>query len=256
MRTRFIVIAALSLVLVAALAIGATMAFLTDTKEAENIFTVGKLTLALAEPDYPSPAPSNNAPGDSFPKNPTVTAAKGNGFMRVTVEYIDLDTDARITDAARLAQIWETIYYTPDYESARPGSPALPLDTDGKNAPAQLQKTEAQLSALTAQGMAEKFNTASFAKDMARSEPGLDFYNYSKSGTQLPGADPVDDIFLEGASAVLFNSIVIPSDWGEAEFALLGRYKIVIRAEAIQADNFGSAAAAFTALDTELTKAG
>ena len=139
------IIGLLLVALIAALAIAGTMAYLKDEQEVTNTFTVGDLELSLTEPDYPEPAPKDLAPGDCFPKNPTVAALKGDGYMRVTVEMIDLATNLRITDEARLALIWGTVFYAKDYDSTLPGSEALPLDRDGRDVPKELQKTGLKL---------------------------------------------------------------------------------------------------------------
>jgi predicted ribosomally synthesized peptide with SipW-like signal peptide len=244
MKARFTIIALLLVLLLAALVIGGTMAYLQDKAETENTFTVGNLGLALNEPDYPNP--QNLSPGDCFPKNPTVTSLWGNGYMRATVEIVDLQTGRRITDPARLALIWSTIFYTEDYDAALPGSQALPLDRDGKNVPGSLQKTQAQLEALRQSDKAADYNMTEFQKDAARSAPGYTCFNY------IGG----DGIFREGDKAVLFNSIAFPSDWNAVTMEQLGQYQVVLRAEAIQADYMADAAQAFAMLDKELAQPG
>lgn len=236
------IMAVLAVALVAALVIGGTMALLTDKEEVTNTFTVGDLDITLTEPDYPSPEPRDNRPGDNFPKNPTVTALYGDGFMRTIVEFVDLTTNVTITDPVPLAKIWDTIYYTADYGTA---TTVLPLDSDGKDVPLALQKSEAALAALVTAGTISKFNGVAFVLDTARSEPGREVYRYIKAASDATPAD----VFEEGATAVLFNAIVIPSDWDHEDLTLLGSYKIVITAEAIQADNFADQATAFAALD-------
>ena len=78
-------------VLVGALAVGGTMAYLTDNESATNTFTVGKVDVALIEPNYPgNNDPSVNAivPNQEIQKDPKVTNTGVNDaivFMSVEV---------------------------------------------------------------------------------------------------------------------------------------------------------------------------
>ena len=61
--------------LVLAMAVGGTMAYLTDAETAENIFTIGKVQIALREPDFPgngNPGATNQVPLQTVPKDPQV----------------------------------------------------------------------------------------------------------------------------------------------------------------------------------------
>ena len=62
--------------MVGALAVGGTMAYLTDHEETENVFTVGKVQVDLTEPDWPgndSEEVKNLVSNQELPKNPQVT---------------------------------------------------------------------------------------------------------------------------------------------------------------------------------------
>ncbi|PKM63232.1 MAG: hypothetical protein CVU97_01495 [Firmicutes bacterium HGW-Firmicutes-21] len=72
--------------------------------------------------------------------------------------------------------------------------------------------------------------------------PGVRYYNYN-------GIFHADEDASLSDKVVLFTNIVIPTDFANAEIALLGSYKIKMTAQAIQSDNFIDASEAFTALD-------
>ena len=82
-------------------------------------------------------------------------------------------------------------------------------------------------------------NDNAFSKDDSRSTGTKHYYNYIGK-------------FSEGAEVVLFDSVSIPSEWNQEDMNTLGEYEIVIRAEAIQYENFNSQEDAFSALDNEI----
>lgn len=82
-----------ALVLVIALAatavIGGTLAYFTDTDEAENVFTVGNVDIALTETEWVEPT-DPVYPGQTLPKNPTVVNNGSNPcYVRIKVEGLD-----------------------------------------------------------------------------------------------------------------------------------------------------------------------
>ena len=57
--------------------IGGTLAYFTDTTQAEvNTFTVGKVDINLTEPNWDKEADHTLMPGHSYDKNPTITVAQ------------------------------------------------------------------------------------------------------------------------------------------------------------------------------------
>lgn len=237
-----IAIGAISICLVASLAIGGTMAFLTDSEQVTNKFSLGDLDITIDEPSWedgedPDPDNPDNpgkpgdgddlVPGDSKDKDPTVTAVKGDSYMRVIVTVKDRDTGAIITDTDRLELILKTIRYA-ENDAIKDGTPYSLADLEAY----------------------DTVNSA-FTLDDTGSSAGVYYYNYN-------------DILKEGDTAVLFTDIVIPTDWSQDELNVLRgiyevdmetryhNYKIEIQAQAIQSDNFTDADAAFAALDGEI----
>ena len=84
----------LAMVLVAVAAVGATMAYLTDTKTVTNTFTVGDVKIKLDETNINDPEGdrvtantyTNITPGIVYTKDPVVTnTGKNDAWVRVTV---------------------------------------------------------------------------------------------------------------------------------------------------------------------------
>ena len=93
---------ALVVCLVAVAIVGGSLAYFTDTKEAENTFTVGNVDITLTEPNWTSTG-SQDAPevypGEPLAKDPTVKNDGANPcFVRIKVEGLDcLDPAGLIT---------------------------------------------------------------------------------------------------------------------------------------------------------------
>lgn len=84
---------ALIVALLAIALIGGTMAYFTDTKEADNVFTVGNVSISLTEPNWVASG-SKDAPevypGEALKKDPTVTnTGKNPCFVRIKVTGLD-----------------------------------------------------------------------------------------------------------------------------------------------------------------------
>lgn len=89
--------------LVALAAIGATLAWFTDSKDVTNVVTMGNVEIKLEEPLF-SAAHANNTiadvvPNQSIVKDPTITnTGKNDAYIRVQVAYTGLT-------AAQIAQL-------------------------------------------------------------------------------------------------------------------------------------------------------
>ena len=83
---------ALVVALAAILIVGGTMAFFTDTKVKDNVFTIGNVSAELNEPswDPADPAHTNTYPGAILDKDPQVENTGANdAFVRIKVEGLD-----------------------------------------------------------------------------------------------------------------------------------------------------------------------
>jgi len=244
---RALVLALLSMALVAAVALSGTLAYFTDRDEAVNTFTMGRIKIALTEPGWTDGDGLDLLPGSVRDKDPTVTAVAGASYMRIRMEIFD-GGGSLITDPVRLGLILDTLYYDTAYGTAQPN----------------LSKTEkysqAQLAALVTQGKIQKgCNASAFAfAGIEAGKPAVRYYHYKGILDAGPPAD----------TAVLFSHAVIPKDWnnreiydlngcayeltenGGSEMTASGSgYRIALTAEAIQAAEMANAAEAFSVLD-------
>ena len=186
------------LALAAVLAIGTTVAYMTDSEQKVNTFTVGDLDITLTEPAWDDTVDGKvMEPGYTTEKDPTVKAVDGNSYMRVTVEFVSKDNNEMTKE--RVEKIMETI----SFENAN------------------------------------GVNTASFTKDAKRSTDTKHVYNFNGE-------------FVKDTEVTLFDTVSIPTAWNQNDLAELGKYELVLRAEAIQSYSFENAEAAFTALDGEI----
>ena len=73
--------------------VGGTLAYFTDEKAVENVFTVGNVSIELAEPNWDASGEAEAKdvyPGEPLAKDPTVTNNGANPcFVRVKVEGLD-----------------------------------------------------------------------------------------------------------------------------------------------------------------------
>lgn len=70
---------------------GASLAYFTDTKDADNVFSVGNVTIELTEPNWELEGKAEAEdmyPGEAVKKDPTVKNIGANpAFVRVKVEF-------------------------------------------------------------------------------------------------------------------------------------------------------------------------
>ena len=89
MNKRKVLTLALTVCIVAILAVGGTLAYFTDTDDATNTFTVGNVNITLTEPNWEEPA-DPVYPGQVLDKDPTVTNDGSNPcYVRIKVEGLD-----------------------------------------------------------------------------------------------------------------------------------------------------------------------
>lgn len=227
-KSKKIAIGVLTLSLVAATAIGGTLAFLTDAEKVTNTFDIADLDITIAEPNWDEDEAQDLTPGDTLYKDPTVTAVENDSYMRVIVKIIDTTDSSVIEDEERLGLILDMIRYDSSY-NAESNPITTGISTDSKYTLAQL----------------ENYSTVNgdFTKDDIRSSNGVYYYNYTAN----------NGVFEVGTDVVLFTNIVVPSDYTNEQIKKIGQFQIEVYAQAIQTENFNSAAEAFAALDDEIT---
>lgn len=212
---------ACSALLLAAVVVGGTFAYFYDSMTVTNEFTTAGnddpskgVDIEVTEPGFDEEEAKDVLPGDVIAKDPTVKNNKGDAYVRFVVRLVDKESQEVITDQARANKILSMIVYNESLD-----------DTE-------------KYDSTAVDGM-PSMNTTQFTLDSTRSEVGEYYYNYN-------------GVFSNGATAVLFTHVIVPTDWNQTDIATLGNFDIVVVGQAIQADNMADADEAFKALDGEL----
>lgn len=231
----------LALCLCVALAVvavgGATLAYFTDTKSAKNTFTVGNVQIALDEAKVDTagkPVPSANrvqenayhlVPGHTYTKDPTVTVLEGSeeSYVRMKVTFnnanaiIALCTDPEFADE------------TTGVENA------FPLIRMVNFAETNATKWDG----IIPDNMVETEDMLADNKYFTKEGDTLTYYFYYNE--KVPTSDT--NTVLE----TLFDSITVPEWVTGDQLEQLTNFEINIEADAIQADGFDDADAAWAA---------
>ena len=235
-RSKALLLTLCAVLLVAASVLG-TMAYLTSTDSVENTFTVGSVAIKLDEAKVdtdgkavtPAERVKENSyklmPGHTYTKDPTVTVEKGSesSYVRMKVTFNNAaDIIALCTD--------------PEYKDEVTGvENAFPLIRMVKFVKANAAKWDG----IIPDNMVDTGDMLADEKYFAYDEAAgtLTYYFYYNETVAAPDAD----VKLE----TLFNSITVPNWVTGDQLAKLDNFKISIVAEAIQADGFANAAAAW-----------
>lgn len=255
----------LSVSIVCALAIGGTLAFLTDSEKVTNTFSIGDLDISIDEPHWNNGTPDDPAttdtdestpgdgddmtPGDTKVKDPTVTANVNDSYMRVIMTVIDNEPSIANPDYVDAATTPDLEIYIPNPNYGKVITDKNRLDLILKTIYYDATYNVSSEPATTGLTPGEKYSleelsdfttvNPDFTEDTSKSTAGTYYYNYKK-------------IFNQDEKAVLFTNIVIPTDWNATHLNTMGKYKIEVYAQAIQSDNFEDADKAFSALDAEV----
>lgn len=232
------VLSALALLL---LGVGTTLSYLSDDESRVNTFTVGDLELGLQEPDWdPEEGDGENVyPGYSVYKNPTVknitSAQNGEEPCYVRMRILLADSGGNlITDSARLSLVKTMIRYDQTYTGGY----------DHVGTGKQIEQGRIPGYSLAEIEKLPMLNPL-FLLDGERSRENELVCKYM-------GADG-SGILQIGEEATLFTTLAVPTEWKNEEIALLGDFRIIVKAEAIQAAGFADQSAAFEALDVQMS---
>ena len=242
-RSKALLLTLCAVLLVTASVLG-TMAYLTSTDKVENTFTVGnvKITLDEAKVDTngeavtPAERVKGNEyklmPGHTYTKDPTVTvkAVSESSYVRMKVTF---------NDAADLIALCTDPEYAEDGPTGVEN--AFPLIRMVKFVEANAAKWDG----IIPNNMVETEEMLADAKYFAydKATDTLTYYFYYAETVAAPTADVV--------LPALFDSITVP-EWVTGEqLAKLTNFKITAVAEAIQADGFANADAAWAAFDAQ-----
>lgn len=233
-KSKALLLTLCAVLLVAASVLG-TMAYLTSTDTVTNTFTVGKVEIKLDETDVTDPnGPRVKAnsyklmPGTTYTKDPTVTVLKGSeeSYVRMKVTFNNATAIIALCTDPEFAEDGPT-----GVENAYPlirmvnFVEANAAKWDGI-IPDNMVDTEEMLA-----------NAKYFVYDKATDT--LTYYFYYNETV----AAPDDDVVLP----VLFDKVTLPEWVTNDQLATLENFQITAVAEAIQADGFTNAGAAWAA---------
>ena len=240
-RSKALLLTLCAVLLVTASVLG-TLAFLTSTDEVKNTFTVGSVNITLDEAKVKTDGtPVEGAarvkaneyhllPGHTYTKDPTVTVKDGSesAYVRLKVTFNNAaDMIAMCTD--------------PEYADDGPTGVenAYPLIRMVKFVEANAAKWDG----IIPDNMVDTEEMLDNSKYFQKIDDTLTYYFYYKT----PVAAPDGDVKLE----TLFDAVTVPGWVKGDQLAKLNDFKITVVAEAIQADGFTNADAAWAAFDAQ-----
>ena len=217
-----------------------TMAYLADSKTVTNTFTIGQVKIDLDEakvdtngnPVTPAERVKENAyklmPGHTYTKDPTVTVKKGSedSYVRLKVTF---------NNATQIIALCTDPTYAEDGPTGVEN--AYPLIRMVKFVEANLPKWDG----IIPDNMVDTEELLADAKYFVydKANDTLTYYFYYTETV----AAPENDVKL----ATLFDKITVPEWVTGDQLAKLSDFKITVVAEAIQADSFANADAAWAA---------
>ena len=225
----------LAIVLVFAVAVGGTVAYLTSTANVKNTFTVGSVNIKLDEakvtPDGKAVTPAERVtandyklmPGHVYTKDPTVTVLNGSeeSYVRMKVTF---------NNAAAIIAMCTDPEYADEVTGVENAFPLIRMVNF-------VEANAAKWDGIIPDNMVETGELLANPKYFVKDNDTLTFYFYYNEKVAAPNADKV----LE----TLFDSITVP-EWVTADqLNKLNDFQINVVAEAIQADGFATADAAW-----------
>ena len=240
-RSKALLLALCAVVLVVATVFG-TMAYLTYNDEVVNTFTVGSVAIKLDEakvnadgiPEEGAARVTANSyklmPGTTYTKDPTVTVLNGSdaAYVRMKVTF---------------NKATEIIALCTDPEFAGDGPTGVENAFPLIRMVNFVEANAAKWDGIIPDNMVDMEEMLADECYFDAANDTLTYYFYYNETVGAPDGDVV--------LPVLFNSITVP-DWATGEqLAKLNNFKITAVAEAIQADGFANADAAWAAYDAQ-----
>lgn len=241
-KSKALLLTLCAVLLVAASVMG-TMAYLTSTDKVENTFTVGNVKITLDEAKVntdgtlATPAERVKAneykllPSHTYTKDPTVTVIKGSesSYVRMKVTF---------NNAAQIIAMCTDPDFADEITGVENAFPLIRMVNF-------VEANAAKWNGLVPDNMTEAEemlgNTKYFVYD--KTADTLTYYYYYTETVAAPDGDV--------KLATLFDSITVP-EWVTGEqLTALNNFKITAVAEAIQADGFANADAAWAAYDAQ-----
>lgn len=237
-KMKKIALIAVCAMLLVCVTIGATVAYLTSTDKVENTFAVGKVKITLDEakvdadgnPTKPAERVNANAyklmPGHTYTKDPTVTVKTPSeaSYVRLKVTF---------NNASKIIALCTDPEFAEDGPTGVEN--AYPLIRMVKFVEANAAKWDG----IIPDNMVETDEMLNNEKYFVKDGDTLTYYFYYKGTVAAPTADV--------KLPVLFDEITVPEWVTGDQFDALNNFKITAVAEAIQADGFADADAAWAA---------
>ena len=237
-KSKALLLTLCAVLLVAASVMG-TMAYLTSTDKVENTFTVGNVKITLDEAkvntDGTLAAPAERVkaneykllPGHTYTKDPTVTvkAVSESSYVRMKVTF---------NNATKIIALCTDPEYADEVTGAENAFPLIRMVNF-------VEANAAKWDGIIPDNMVDTEDMLGSAKYFAYDEAAgtLTYYFYYTETVAAPTADVV--------LPVLFNKITVPGFVTGDQLAKLEGFEITAVAEAIQADGFANADAAWAA---------
>ena len=218
MKKKIFSIALVACIVILSIA-GASVAYFTDTDDVTNVFTVGNVDIQLTE---------------------AKVMTDGNGWHIVAV-----DPEERVAstdmDYKEIRTLWpgQTVHKDPTIENIGSEKAYVGAKITLSGASSLLANEEAVLAFLSGGALAESNNTVVYTTD------GSDVVVYVVIATALDDANDTDPDAVK--EVMLFETVVIPAGWNNAQMARLEDFSIKVEAFATQEAGFANADAALAA---------
>lgn len=240
--------------------IGGTLAYFTDTTQAEvNTFTVGKVDINLTEPKWDKEANHTLMPGHSYDKDPTITVAQDSQdayvFLEMTINKYNSLLWVMAADASADSEINFTIY----------NEDGTTIKDEFLNAAGQFS-TSKFVTALAADNALLNQIVGKWFKGIDASKWAVKFYDMGNVNKNLLTVRFAyigdDDILSAGESVTFMTGFGMPASvtqemidaghtvggQGSTFNTLAKEFKMTFTAHAIQADEVDGVDAAYAAL--------
>ena len=233
-KSKALLLTLCAVLLVAASVLG-TMAYLTSTDTVTNTFTVGKVEIKLDETDVTNqtgPRVQANSyklmPGTTYTKDPTVTVKAGSeeSYVRMKVTFNNATDIIALCTDPEFAEDGPT-----GVENAYPLIRMVNF----------VEANAAKWDGIIPDNMVDTEEMLANAKYFVYDKPTdtLTYYFYYNETVAAPDGDVV--------LPVLFDKVTLPEWVTSDQLATLEDFQITVVAEAIQADGFANAGAAWAA---------
>lgn len=256
MKKKTILVAAIAVMLVAALVVGGTLAYFTDTKSADNTFTVGNVKIEL----YESSLHRENAgyvgtPGEKLdPKNAELwseveklgsnnTSPYKAGDTFYTDAQIKADADKYTCDDVKLAP-GQSYHKMPYVKNTGANDAYIRIRV---MIPAALDTAILNSSMYTTTAMKSGEFTYAYDNSGTVDRDGVKYNVYTFTRTEA--LKPQEMTYWN-----VWGTVHMDSDVTNEEITDLiptGKFDVLVEADAIQADGFANATAAFAAFDAK-----